>query len=68
MLFTSTVLLSLGLFNGGVAAAAFKSVGKTGAVASEARECSLIGGKVLKDGGNAADAVSCVNLHFRHGN
>lgn len=57
MLFTPAILLSLGLLNGGAAAASFKTTGKTGAVASEARECSEIGAKVLKDGGNAADAV-----------
>jgi gamma-glutamyltranspeptidase/glutathione hydrolase len=31
---------------------------KTGAVASESSVCSNIGADVLKEGGNAADAVS----------
>lgn len=58
MLFSRAILLSLGLFNGGVLGTPLKQVsGKTGAVASESKVCSTIGADVLKEGGNAADAV-----------
>lgn len=37
--------------------AQFKHHDKNGAVASEASECSRVGIELLKEGGNAADAV-----------
>jgi gamma-glutamyltranspeptidase len=59
MLLSQAILLSFGLFNGVALASPLKeATAKTGAVASESKVCSTIGADVLKEGGNAADAVS----------
>ncbi len=59
MLFLSFALVSLSLLNGAALANPLRyGNAKTGAVASESSVCSNIGADVLKEGGNAADAVS----------
>jgi len=59
MLFSSFALLYLGIFIGAALANPLKhGNAKTGAVASESSVCSNIGADVLREGGNAADAVS----------
>lgn len=63
----SAVVTLAFLYRGSIAAPASAAVdceqGKLGAVAAESAVCSKIGVDVLKQGGNAADAVSTPILH-----
>lgn len=58
MRFSTASFLSLCLLNGIALGNPLKyGHAKTGAIASESSVCSNIGADVLKEGGNAADAV-----------